>query len=396
MAGTTETIGYVGVTGGWRTPTDADAKIRYVNQAFEAVDPRKIAYVRKAGGWDQFTVDENYKVEWVEDDLPKVNLKLGAALAATGDPTFSENDSYRLAIGDVLMIDNEKTLITALPAPTATGNTATVRRGAFGTTAATHAVNATIHILMPARAEGSDSPFSGFAQRTFLFNYFQFVDQGWKMSEQYARSREYGDRGRTKLAQKRAEVTTKLATAAEKQLLLGTRFIGVDPEPSTVGGLFEYLTEAYGAFTVSMSGDKLVEANLYTGIRYLGDRVDMSNIARTFVTRYYQKQRITSFWEGRVRTEQGKHTGGLRISTIETDFDDFDIVVIPNWPGDKLGLIDFDKIEIGHWAGLGWSEKQLASSGRWDAYTRSAVISQQVHNPQVHGLWNNCGYDGVA
>ena len=397
MAGTTETVGYVGITGGWRTPTDGSAQIRHVNEQFEAVDPDSIAYVRRAGGWDQFTVDENYKVEWVEDDIFKPTIPLSStAMGTTGDPTFENNDSYRLTIGDVLQIDDEKMLITALPASTATGNTATVRRGAFGTTAATHAASSTIHILMPARAEGSDSPFAGRPNRTFLYNYFQFVDQGWQMSEQYSNLREYGDKGRKKLAQDRARATKKLAVAAEKQLLLGTRYIGVDPEPSTVGGLFEYITSAYGAYRTSLSGDKMVEANLHTGIRYLADQVGVENIARTFVGRFYQKQRFTSFFEGRVRTELGTHTGGLRIDNIDTDLGNFEFVMLYNWPGDRLGLIDFDKIEIGHWAGMGWSEKRLAESGRYLKYTRSAVISQIVHNPQVHGLWTNLGYDGVA
>ena len=387
MPGNTETMGYVGVSGGWRTPADAGSQIRSVREQFQNVDPDTKPFVTRAGGWDQFTVDENYKIEWVEDDLFKPELTLGAALG-TGDTaiTWDNPDSYRMAIGDSLQIENEKLLVTAA-APTS--STTTVIRGAFGTTVAAHANGKKVQVLASARPEGSDSPFTARPIKTFYFNYFQFLDEGWQISEQYNNLRSYGDRGIKKMAQERARVTLKLAVGAEYAAIHGTRFIGVDPQPSTFGGAISFINTAAGSYRKDMDGASIVEANLYTGIRFIGGNVDMSNVARTFVTRFWQKQKITAMFQDRVRTEIGTHTGGLRIDNVETDFGNFEVISMISWPEDKIGLIDFDRIELGHWAGLGWSEKRLAEKGRYMNYTRSAVLSEIFRNPQVHGLWDN-------
>lgn len=380
MAGTTTTAWVYGVTGGTPTPLDFTAQPRDVTEEFEAVSPLDIPFVTRAGGWKSFVANGRADHEWVEEDLYKQTLQLSSTtgLASTNGTTLtlSAADAYRTLPGMLIKIDDEILQVTQA----ASGTTLTVVRGVSGSTGATHATASAVEMFGQARVEGTDSPYLHNTLRTFYTNYPQFFDAAYQISQQAEHRDIYG---RGKLDEIEENQTKHLAKLAERSAILGRA--AAQSVGNTMGGVLHYLTSANGAYNVSLSNAGLVESHLYTGIRSILDAVGESNIARTIMTRYYQRQKISSWYENRVRTEVGDHTGGVSIGAIETDFGRYELMNVHSWPEDVVAFLNFDKIKLGHTAGMFWQEKRLAEAGAYMRKTRYGEFTLEVRNPQTMG-----------
>lgn len=382
MAGTVTTGWVAGITSGTPTPLDFTSQPRDVTEEFEAVSPWDIPFVKRAGGWNSFVVRGRRDHEWQEEDLWKQSLTISSTTGITATDgttlTLSGNDAYRVLPGTLAKIDSEIVLISAL----ATASTLTIVREMSGTTAATHATAATVQLIGQAREEGTDSPYFSNRLRTFYTNYPQFFDGAIQISEQ---SRNQDLYGRDK-EDEQVEVQTKhLAKMAERSAIEGEAYAGAANKPPTMGGVLDFITTANGSYNTSLSSAALAESNLYTAIRSILDNVGESNVARTIVTRYFLRQKISGFYENRIRTEQGDHTGGVAVDAIDTDFGRFEIMHFHSWPESVVGFLNFDKIKLGHTAGMMWQRKRLAEAGAYFRETLYGEYTLEVRNPQCMG-----------
>ena len=384
MAGTTSTNRVVGITGGTPAPLDFPSTPRDVTEDFYAVHPDEIPFIARLGGFSgDFTVGSRRDHEWIEEDLWKNRLTLSSTtgLSSTDGTTMtlSAADAYRVAPGSTLMVDTEKMYISAIASTT----TLTIVRDAFGTTAATHATAATVYVYGVAREEGTASPFIGSPTKTVFTNYMQFMEQAYKITEQAANVTEYG---RKPIDIIRETIMRNLASGAENQAINGTAFAGASAEPPTFGGALAYITSANGSYNTDVASAALTEANLYTAARSIMNNVGEANVARTICVRFFLHQKIGSFFENRVRTTVGDHTGGVSIGSIDTAIGTWEIMHFYNWPDTTVGFINFDSIHLGHYAGMpAWRQKALASDGVYDLETRYADLCSELRNPQRHG-----------
>lgn len=347
-----------------------------------AVHPDEIPFVTRCGGWDGFTVAARRDHEWIEEDLWKNRLTLSSTtgLSATDGTTLTLNasDAYRIAPGTTIQIDSEKMYVSAI----ASATTATIVRDIAGTTAATHATASTVYVLGVARIEGTASPYLGSPTKTVFTNYMQFMEQAYSITEQAANVNEYG---RKPLDIIRETITRNLAVGAEAQAIRGTAGAGASGEPPTFGGVLNYITSANGSYNSSLSSAALTEANLYTAARSVMDNVGESHVARTFCVRFFLHQKIGSFFENRIRSTVGDHTGGVSIGSIDTAIGTWEIMHFYNWPDDVVGMIAFESVKLGHYVGLpAWRQRALASDGVYDRETRYGDLTLELRNPQRH------------
>ena len=380
MAGVTTTAWVAGVTGGTPTPLDFTSQPRDVSEEFQAVSPLDTPFVSRAGGWESFVVTGRRDHEWVEEDLFKQDLTVSSTtgIAATDGTTLTLNttDAYRLFPGMLVKIDTEVIRVSAIASTT----TATIQRGIGGTTAATHATASTVKLIGQAMVEGGDSPYMSNRIRTWFTNYPQFFDLAIQISEAAKNQNLYG---RSQWDEMTDNQTKQLAKLLERSAIEGN---GAASTINTMNGILAYLTSANGAYNTSLSSAAITEANLYTAIRSILGSVGESNVARTIVCRYFVRQKISGFYENRIRTELGDHTGGVRVDAIDTDFGRFELMTVHSWPEDQLAFLNFDKIELGHMAGMNWQEKRLAEAGAYTRQTRFGEFTLQVKNPQTMGL----------
>lgn len=346
--------------------------------------PTETPFVKRMkGGWGAFEVSGQRSHEWVEDDLWKNRLTVSSTTGLTATDgttlTLSANDAFRVSPGTVLQIESEKVLVTAI----ASASTLTIVRDIGGTTAATHATATTVYMAGIARDEGSDSPYIGNAIKTWFTNYVQFFDVAFQLSEQAMHLDSYGQA--SELNRQRDRTTKHLASLAEVGAIRGTANAGAANDPAMFGGILHFLTTANGAYNTALSA-ALAESNLYTGIRSIMDNVGESYVARTIIVRHFLRQKISGFFENRIRTEVGDHTGGVSVSALETDFGRFEIMHSYNWPEDVVGFINFDKIRLGHYRGLPpWREKRLAEAGAYQRHEIYGETTLEISNPQCMG-----------
>lgn len=386
MAGSITTGLVVGITSGTPAPIDFTSQPRDVTEEFELVAPTAIPFVLRCGGWNGFEVTHQRAHEWVEDDLWKNRLAVsnttGVAATDSVTITLSANDGFRVSKGAIIQIDSEQMWVSAIASATSLDP---VTRGYAGTTAATHATASTIYLLGLSMSEGTDTPYIGNPIKTWFTNYVQFFQRAFQLSEQAAALDSYGQA--SELNRLRDRYTKDLASLAEVQAIRGVAYDGgtSDAQPPSMGGWTNYITSANGAYNLALSA-ALAESNVYTMIRSILDNVDEGSIARTLMCRHFIRQKLTGFYENRIQSEVGDHTGGASVSAIETDFGRFEIMHSYNWPDTVLGLVNFDKIKLGHYKGMSpWREKRLAEAGFYQRHARAADLTLEVRNPQTQG-----------
>ncbi len=98
------------------------------------------------GGLSFLLTNDNYR--------PRSAL-LGTALTDTTGTSVSVPDGSIFDVGDVLEIDSEAFLVTAVAPGAGSAGTLTVTRGFAGSTAATHLINTPVYILTNARSGGA-------------------------------------------------------------------------------------------------------------------------------------------------------------------------------------------------------------------------------------------------
>lgn len=104
-----------------------------------------------AGVWGYH---DNYSAAWVDSldkvtDAGGINASVTTISVGNVDGANINNDTPRFSAGMLIKIESEWCEVTA--ATNSTTDTLTVKRGALGSTAATHALNTPIYVFEPAR-----------------------------------------------------------------------------------------------------------------------------------------------------------------------------------------------------------------------------------------------------
>jgi len=325
----------------------------------------------------------NHKVEWLEDTLRVRTSTIGEDLddSETG---VDVADGTMWRPGDVLLVDSEKLYVSSIAS-----NTLTVLRGWGSTSGAAHSNGATITYLFNAREEGDDSDDQPYTVPTNLYNYSQIFQGEVKVSgsEMKAVSR-YGIPDSYKYQMMkllggsgggngRKGNAGDLMIDLEKTFFYGERLQRSSGVAGAMGGVDTFVTTNLTA----MAGAALDPVTIENAVE---DAWGYGGKPNVIVTNSWGHRKITSFYQGQVRTERREDVGGIVITTVRTHFGDLDILLNRWCPSNKMYILQRDLLG---WVTLrDWFEEPLAKSGD---YVKGQVIGEYsfiITNEKAHAI----------
>ncbi len=282
---------------------------RVVSDRILMSDPMEIPLISALGlnGESKFRfVNAPGKVyEWLQDTY--------STKSTTCNDTDLTNDSAATTItvadgsifqpGDIAMIDSEYIWVSAVST-----NDLTVTRNYAGTQA-THVTTSTIYLRSRARLEAATANDSHFTAPTSGYNYSCIFQRTIKISGTESVLQNYGinDPMEYEIDKKMDELKIDLTSKP----YWGQRNEGSATTPRDSGGFDTFITTNLTTCSTAALTLKVVEDMVQT-IWDAGGRPSL------VVCGGWAKRKITSFFEGAVRTERSETLGGVTIDRIQT------------------------------------------------------------------------------
>lgn len=361
------------------TYSDTTPQERVISEVINIIDPRDTPVIAALGGLDsarsKFKVGQNgYKVEILEDELDPMTGSVNQTTAiATDDTTFTAADASVFQDGDVILIDSEYMVVSAV---NLTSNLVTVYSRSYGGTNATHATNADIEIVGMARLEGDDADYGPMTDITAPYNYTSIFQEAIKVSatEMAIDQIGFGDAYEYQ-AMKKIPAMLRLV---EKSIFHGIRAAGSASTPRSSGGLLTFITNnssnAGGAIAKAKVDDVMEAVYLDGGNpdllvinpsvgRDLKDLLDTSS----FVTLPYENSQI----------------GMQPIQRFVTQYGALQIVMSRFCPVSKAFVLDSRKVGLYTLRPFAW--KELAVTGDSKKGEVVGEFSLLVANDKAHG-----------
>lgn len=176
---------------------------------------------------------DNTEFSWLEDEFKTPRTTAAEALDATETGVdVAAGEGERFAAGDAIRIDDEVMTVSSV-----SNDTLTVVRGAAGTSAATHLINAEVIGIGTLLAEGSigDEQFTG---RSKYSNYTQIWTSKIQITRTAQRIPKYGIAN--ELARQTRKIMLSEGVNMEQALLYGVKY--QSGTTRSTGGLAQFIT----------------------------------------------------------------------------------------------------------------------------------------------------------
>ncbi len=302
------------------------------------------------------------KREWGWGSPDPVKDQLAEALDSSETGIDVDHGEY-FQVGHLIRVDDEIMLVTAIVA-----DTLTVTRGYSGSTAATHADDAPVYVLGPAMSEFQDDQLSPITQGELDFNYPQYLQFGWKLSQRARVTPTYesknfpGTRDQQEL-RKKMEYTAPLQL--ERVMLEGLRSAGSPTTASTMGGIRQ---PSFFTTHVAMGGAPLTEYDLMEMLQDVYQLVGQDQMSKTVMCSMFIKRVISSWYNDNRRYTGSDKTANVVFDEIDTEFGRIRFVV--NYQLDELGrsgdlfLFNPKDFKLQPYASsTGWQTGMLSTNG---------------------------------
>lgn len=271
--------------------------------------------------------------EWLEDTYSPLTSTLNVT-NVTNDTTFTTPvvaDATRFQPGDVLLIDAEYVWVSAVNLTT---SALTVTRN-YGGTQATHASTAAVAIVSRARLEGATATDSHNTEATTGYNYSFIMQKNIEVSRTDGRIQRYGipNVGNYEIDKKMDELKIDLT----RKPYYGQRKAGSASTPRDAGGLDTFITTNLTTVTGALTLKHIEDAfqSCWTN----------GGNPKLIVCGAWAKRKISSFFEGSVRTERSERAGGVEVTRIDSALGiSADVLVDRYIPTTSLYLLDLDHI----------------------------------------------------
>lgn len=347
---------------------------RVVSDLIDIISPMDIPaikYFGLAGDPDQFRLVNfpGTKIEWLEDSLAALTDTLDGSIAA-GCATMDVNYGTRFKSGDVILIGSEYFWISGVASDTLTVDP-------YSGSEADHLDEATVTRVSQARLEGDAADYERSPSTISApYNYSQIFQADIDVSRTDNLITKYG------MADLFGYQTMKnvheLSRLINKSFYTGVCKAGSATTPRAFGGLDAFLSTNHSAG----GAGALTETRLYAIIE---DCYDNGGNPDVIFVNSFQKQKISGFFEDRIRSTIDESRGGVRISEVETEWGLLKIVMDRWCPADSLYVLESQY--VGFVSIDPFFEETLAKVG--DA-TRGQVVGEfslVVKNESAHGRW---------
>ena len=322
------------------------------------------------------------KMEWLEDAMSPTTDLLNGAIDATQTSIVVDNGQY-FHMGHILEVDSEWLIVDSV-----SGNTLTVVRAQGSTSAATHADNAVVTIRGIAQLTGANYTIGHNTTMTAPHNFVQTIEEGIRVNDDQQMATDYGVADTmayhlAKLIGGRSEIGSRGRAGQLTLLLCDMAYHGKRQQPSETvrglaGGLSTYITTNLTGDTSTALSRPTIETQLRT-IYLAGGKPDL------IVTSPWGATKITSFYEGLVRTERSEQRGGTSIKYIDTPvIDGVEVMVDWRCPTTKTYILDSEKV--------GWSTvnpfavRQFEPQGYYQVSSVKGDYSFIVCNEKAHSI----------
>jgi len=281
--------------------------------------------------------------EWIEDELTASQSHLASTLASTDGTTANVHagdgaDKFDDTIDTVIRIDQEYMLVTAVST-----DALTVTRGYGGTTAATHAAEAIVHIVSQMEYEGANGKKALARGRTKPSNYVQTFSRTVEISGVQEAIKKLG--GITsEVDYQIMQAMRSLALELEKTLVMGVRsYVGNGSSTyRTMGGLWGMIATNRALDSGSID-TTAIEADINT-------IWDNGGVPRAIVTGGKMAQEIANLYASRIVTDVNTRIGGVNVTSIVNPLGTGPIAIIPHRlvAAGEYYMLDTTKIALGY------------------------------------------------
>ena len=321
------------------------------------------------------------KYEWIEDELTAQTSTLASTVAdtsttaitiASGDGTDKfppDVDTYNV----VIRIDQEYMLITE-----ESSDVLTATRGYGGTTKATHASGAVVHIISQMEYEGADGKQAVARARTRPSNYIQTFSRAVNVSGVQEAIKKLG--GITsEIDYQIMQAMRQLALELEKTILMGVISQSGDGSSSyrTMGGLWAMISTNRTADSGSVDTDA-IESDIRT-------IWDAGGVPRAIVTTGKLAQDIANLYASRIQTDVATTIGGVNVTSIINPLGEGPIAIIPHRmvADGEYYMLDAARIGLGYLRPF--FMKDLADDGDADKRWIGGDYTLELMNEKAHG-----------
>jgi hypothetical protein len=289
----------------------------------------------------------NSKIEIIEDTMAPLSTTLAAAISTTSALTIQLTNPTYVHAGHMVLVDSELMLVDSA---NANGTVVLRKRGAGGTTAATHANAAAVTIEGISARPGSTPSIGYTTTTTQPYNWQQIMEEAVEAQDEAVGRNDYGvgndplDYNLAKLIGGSTQKGKK-GPAGQMMILLGKMaYQSYIAQPSEsepygiAGGLPNFIT----THTTGTTSTELIRPTIHTQIR---DIYDDGGMVDTMLTSTWGAEKVLQMYEGKVYTEISEERGGSIITWIRTPVcERLNIEVDWQCPATKSYLLDSSKV----------------------------------------------------
>lgn len=323
------------------------------------------------------------KHEWDEDALNATTaLQSGGssaqmALGTTSGTVirFSSSQIGRITAGTLLK-DSISGKTEVIQVTAVSGTSATVTRGAGGTSAQTHAAAAVWDIIANPRPQGMEGPKDESVARTRPYNYTQIFSKGVRITGTAEAIKHNGINSES-MYQVDARLR-ELKRELDRTAIMGVRLGNVSSSVyTTMGGIIEFVgfigagNNRGSAETLTPSVLNAMAKDIYDA----GGRPDIVLVGGT------QKQKISAFDQEFRRSTLDTRRSGFTVEEFVTDLGVNLRVVVDRWvPSDVAVVLDSSRVKLMPLTGRGFFLEKLAKTGDAENWQIVGEYTMEVRN----------------
>lgn len=332
----------------------ANSAHKSVQPEFERLPGNEAPTVQLIGYGEAVTIDEQMRIQKIVDrDIPAKITLTGAYTSGGASLAVSTYDSTIVQVNQVLLIDDELFLVTAVPG----AGVITVAGAQFGTTAANHANGSSVYLLPPMFKDTDTFVEAAKSRGEFKTFYPMQVMYQWSGTAQRTAIRSYLTKGQGELqfehANKMKEAIRQLEGAvwyAKAQAPTGSAIGSFD-------GISRLITTNADATSGVLTGKRLNDLaelvlawdNSLTDFDVFGNR-NMKRIWDAVLNAYFDRQ-----------GEPNTTKFGTRVDSFNTSLGTFNYTVIPNLRDGELYFLQKEDVklhplELSDGFSSGWNE----------------------------------------
>jgi hypothetical protein len=320
--------------------TDDEIRRRVISEMISWVQQTSAPLFLRLG-WEHekymnFVNWKGRRMEWLRDEMPAQADALAANVGDTSTTVITVANGHRFRSGHIIQVGTENMYVNSR-----TGDTLNVRRGFQGTTAATHTSADVVTIIGIAKEEGANFVMGPTTTMDTLFNNTQIIEEGIEVTGTQQEIQDYGVPDTmayhlSKLIGGNSMIGAKGRAGSLILKLADMAYHGVRFESGnlrTAGGLDTFIPAAnqVGSTSTRLTR-KLVEAELRK-------RVDAGAQPDLLVMNAAAKAEMSSWYEGPIRTTRTEERGGHKITVIESDFGDLELMYDYRCPAGRMYML---------------------------------------------------------